>query len=90
MDDDGFMDRALETASRGQGRTSPNPMVGAVIVKDGRIVGEGCHEAVGQAHAEVNALNAAGEVAAGPGASRKEGRRVRHLHFRRRGCVHQP
>ena len=65
MDDDGFMDRALETASRGQGRTSPNPMVGAVVVKDGSIIGEGCHEAVGQAHAEVNALNAAGEVAAG-------------------------
>ncbi len=65
MDDDGFMDRALQLASRGQGRTSPNPMVGAVVVKDGRIIGEGYHEAVGRAHAEVNALNAAGKIAAG-------------------------
>ena len=65
MDDDGFMDRALQLASRGQGRTSPNPMVGAVVVKDGRIIGEGYHEAVGRAHAEVNALNAAGNIAAG-------------------------
>lgn len=65
MDDDGFMRRALELAGRGQGSTSPNPMVGAVVVKDGRIIGEGFHEAVGRAHAEVNALDAAGKGAAG-------------------------
>jgi diaminohydroxyphosphoribosylaminopyrimidine deaminase/5-amino-6-(5-phosphoribosylamino)uracil reductase len=65
MDDDGFMSRALELAGRGQGRTSPNPMVGAVVVKAGRIVGEGYHEAAGHAHAEVNALDAAGARAAG-------------------------
>ncbi|KPJ78661.1 MAG: hypothetical protein AMJ54_02535 [Deltaproteobacteria bacterium SG8_13] len=65
MDDDVFMNRALELASRGQGSASPNPMVGAVVVNAGRIVGEGYHEAAGRAHAEVNAIDAAGSAAAG-------------------------
>jgi len=60
-----WMRRALRLASRGQGRTSPNPMVGAVIVKRGRAVGEGYHREVGGAHAEVNALRAAGPAARG-------------------------
>jgi len=60
-----FMDRALRLASRGVGRVSPNPLVGAVIVKDGRVVGEGWHHAYGTDHAEVDALKRAGEDAAG-------------------------
>lgn len=56
-----FMQRALELAAQAKGRTSPNPMVGAVIVKDGRIVGEGYHQKAGNPHAEVIALENAGE-----------------------------
>ncbi len=56
-----YMQRAIELAEKGRGRTSPNPMVGAVIVKDGRIVGEGFHQEAGQAHAEINALGQAGK-----------------------------
>jgi diaminohydroxyphosphoribosylaminopyrimidine deaminase/5-amino-6-(5-phosphoribosylamino)uracil reductase len=55
-----FMRRALELAERGRGLTSPNPMVGAVIVSGGEIVGEGFHERAGGPHAEVVALAAAG------------------------------
>ena len=51
-----FMHRALELASRGAGHTDPNPMVGCVIVKDGRIIGEGWHEHIGGLHAERNAF----------------------------------
>ena len=46
-----WMDRALRLAAEGIGRTSPNPMVGAVLVKDGRVVGEGAHLRVGGPHA---------------------------------------
>lgn len=53
---DGYMLRALEAARRGWGRTHPNPMVGAVIVEDGRIVADGFHERAGDAHAEIMAL----------------------------------
>jgi len=60
-----FMKKALELAARARGRTSPNPMVGAVIVKDGCIVGEGYHERAGLPHAEVVALEQAGELAKG-------------------------
>lgn len=60
-----FMTRALELAARGEGFVEPNPMVGCVVVSDGRIVGEGWHERFGGAHAEVNALNAAGDKARG-------------------------
>ena len=52
-----FMRRALELAKRAWGKTHPNPMVGAVIVKNGRIIGTGFHERDGSAHAEINALN---------------------------------
>jgi diaminohydroxyphosphoribosylaminopyrimidine deaminase/5-amino-6-(5-phosphoribosylamino)uracil reductase len=54
------MSFALELARRAIGRTSPNPMVGAVIVKDGRVVGVGYHRAAGKAHAEVEAIRNAG------------------------------
>lgn len=57
-----YMERALALAERGRGRTSPNPMVGCVVVRDGEIVGEGFHERAGESHAEVNALRHAGEV----------------------------
>lgn len=60
-----YMKRALELAARGRGRTSPNPMVGAVLVKDGRIVGEGFHPRAGAPHAEIYALQQAGEAARG-------------------------
>jgi len=65
MTDADFMRRALEVAERGRGLTSPNPMVGAVIVRDGRIVGEGAHLRAGGPHAEVQALAAAGDAARG-------------------------
>lgn len=51
-----YMKRALELAETAMGHTSPNPMVGCVVVKDGRIVAEGCHERYGEFHAERNAL----------------------------------
>lgn len=57
--------RALELAERGRGTTHPNPVVGAVVVKDGEVVGEGWHERKGGPHAEIVALRAAGERARG-------------------------
>lgn len=54
-----FMARALQLARRGMYTTDPNPRVGCVIVKDGKIIGEGWHERAGEPHAEVNALNQA-------------------------------
>lgn len=60
-----WMQRALELAARGSGYTSPNPAVGAVVVRDGRLVGEGYHRRAGGAHAEVEALQEAGEAARG-------------------------
>lgn len=59
------MRRALRLARRAAGRTSPNPMVGAVVVRDGRVVGEGYHARAGAPHAEAHALRAAGAEAAG-------------------------
>lgn len=59
------MRRALALAERGWGQTAPNPMVGAVVVQGDEVVGEGWHEHFGGAHAEVNALRAAGEHARG-------------------------
>ena len=56
-----FMERALQLARCGVGSTSPNPMVGAVIVCDGRIIGEGFHIRAGEPHAEVNAVNSVKE-----------------------------
>ncbi|MBU0993579.1 MAG: bifunctional diaminohydroxyphosphoribosylaminopyrimidine deaminase/5-amino-6-(5-phosphoribosylamino)uracil reductase RibD [Proteobacteria bacterium] len=63
MDDSYFMAIALALAENGCGFTSPNPMVGCVVVKDGLVVGKGWHEKAGQPHAEVNAINDAGENA---------------------------
>ena len=60
-----FLERALELAERGRGTTHPNPVVGAVVVRDGEVVGEGWHERAGGPHAEVVALRAAGERARG-------------------------
>lgn len=65
FDDIYFMNRALELARLGVGRTSPNPLVGAVIVKDGRIIGEGYHGYYGGNHAEVEAINNASESVEG-------------------------
>ncbi len=65
MTDLDFMNRALELAERGRGYVEPNPLVGAVVVRDGLIVGEGWHERFGLAHAEINALNRAEEYARG-------------------------
>lgn len=53
-----YMKRCLDLAVKGLGQVAPNPMVGSVIVCDGEIIGEGYHEQYGQAHAEVNAINA--------------------------------
>lgn len=59
--DEKYMKRALELSKKGSGYTNPNPLVGAVIVKDGRIIGEGYHELYGSHHAEVNAFRNATE-----------------------------
>jgi diaminohydroxyphosphoribosylaminopyrimidine deaminase / 5-amino-6-(5-phosphoribosylamino)uracil reductase len=59
------LDRALELAERGRGTTQPNPVVGAVVVRYGEVVGEGWHQRKGGPHAEVLALDAAGERARG-------------------------
>src|SRR5690348_13569221 len=59
------MARALELAERALGISSPNPAVGAVLVKDGRIIGEGWTQPPGQAHAEIVALEQAGDAAEG-------------------------
>lgn len=56
-----YMERALELAKKGAGYTNPNPLVGAVIVKDGKVIGEGYHEKYGSNHAEINAFNNATE-----------------------------
>jgi diaminohydroxyphosphoribosylaminopyrimidine deaminase/5-amino-6-(5-phosphoribosylamino)uracil reductase len=63
MDDEYFMKMALALAKKGRGYTSPNPMVGAVIVKNGDVKGRGYHQSAGRAHAEVNAIEDAGAEA---------------------------
>lgn len=65
MTDEKWMERALGLARKGEGWTAPNPMVGAVIVKDGQIVGEGFHQKAGTPHAEVHALAMARDQAKG-------------------------
>jgi diaminohydroxyphosphoribosylaminopyrimidine deaminase/5-amino-6-(5-phosphoribosylamino)uracil reductase len=65
MNDEQWMKRALHLAEAGRGKTSPNPVVGAVLVKRGKVVGEGYHARVGEAHAEIVALRQAGEKARG-------------------------
>ena len=63
--DDKYMKRALTLARKGIGRTSPNPAVGCIIVKNGAVVGEGWHKKAGEAHAEIHALAMAGVEARG-------------------------
>ncbi|MDU4961431.1 MAG: bifunctional diaminohydroxyphosphoribosylaminopyrimidine deaminase/5-amino-6-(5-phosphoribosylamino)uracil reductase RibD [Sporomusaceae bacterium] len=63
--DETYMRLALELACKARGRTSPNPMVGAVVVRDGQITGRGYHQQAGTAHAEIKALQDAGSLAAG-------------------------
>lgn len=63
--DRSYMARALEIAERGRGHVSPNPMVGAVIVKGDHVVAEGYHQKFGDMHAEIMALNQAGDAAEG-------------------------
>jgi len=65
MKEDTYMAMALKLARKGLGTTSPNPMVGALVVKGQRIVGKGYHRKAGEAHAEVIALGEAGEQARG-------------------------
>jgi diaminohydroxyphosphoribosylaminopyrimidine deaminase / 5-amino-6-(5-phosphoribosylamino)uracil reductase len=72
-----MMQRALELAERGWGQTAPNPMVGAVLAHGSDIVGEGWHRSYGDAHAEVNAIAAAGTRAQGA-----------HLHVTLEPCTH--
>lgn len=59
LEDSFYMRRVLELAEKGSGSTSPNPLVGAVIVKEGKIIGEGWHERAGEPHAEINAIGSA-------------------------------
>ena len=63
MNDEDYMQMALDLAAQGRGFTSPNPMVGAVVVKDGTVIGRGFHQVAGGPHAEVYALDAAGPAA---------------------------
>lgn len=63
--DDPYLSRAFHLALRGSGATAPNPLVGCVIVRDGRVVGEGFHPAAGMPHAEIFALEDAGAAAVG-------------------------
>ena len=65
MTDQEYMQRAIHLAKKARGFTNPNPMVGAVIVKDGRIIGEGYHRKCGELHAERNAFAALTESAEG-------------------------
>ncbi|SEK46696.1 diaminohydroxyphosphoribosylaminopyrimidine deaminase [Carnobacterium iners] len=63
--DEFYMKMALDLAKKGKGFTAPNPLVGAVIVKNGKVIGQGYHEEFGQAHAEVNAIASASECVSG-------------------------
>lgn len=63
MNDEHWMRKALRLAEKGRGKTSPNPMVGAILVKDSKVVGEGYHAKAGEDHAEIVALQRAGEEA---------------------------
>jgi len=84
---DTFMRRALDLARRGEGRVEPNPLVGAVLVRDGKIVSEGWHDVFGGPHAEVNALH---RVAQGlPSATRLPARlRRATLYVSLEPCAH--
>src|SRR5437867_2154372 len=64
-DDRRFLGLTFDLARQGLGRTSPNPVVGAVVVRNGRIAGSGFHRRAGEPHAEIEALGSAGEAARG-------------------------
>ncbi|MCB9476491.1 MAG: bifunctional diaminohydroxyphosphoribosylaminopyrimidine deaminase/5-amino-6-(5-phosphoribosylamino)uracil reductase RibD [Deltaproteobacteria bacterium] len=66
LDYEVLMRRALDLAARGTGYVHPNPLVGAILLKDGQIIGEGYHHEVGQAHAEINAIRAAKDAGHSP------------------------
>ncbi|MGB5848891.1 MAG: bifunctional diaminohydroxyphosphoribosylaminopyrimidine deaminase/5-amino-6-(5-phosphoribosylamino)uracil reductase RibD [Ignavibacteriaceae bacterium] len=63
--DEEYLNRCFELAAKGTGTVTPNPLVGAVIVKNGKVIGEGYHKKYGEAHAEVDALNNSTEDAGG-------------------------
>ncbi|MCT4594297.1 MAG: bifunctional diaminohydroxyphosphoribosylaminopyrimidine deaminase/5-amino-6-(5-phosphoribosylamino)uracil reductase RibD [Anaeromicrobium sp.] len=63
--DEKYMKRAIELAKKGEGLVSPNPLVGAVIVKDGKVIGEGYHKYYGGNHAEIEAFNSANDSVEG-------------------------
>lgn len=65
MSDEQYIKLTFELAAKGLGSVSPNPLVGAVLVKDGKIIGKGFHEKFGEAHAEINAINSASEKSEG-------------------------
>lgn len=65
MTDESYIKLTLEIAKKGSGNVSPNPLVGAVLVKDGKIIGAGYHQKYGEAHAEINAINSASESVEG-------------------------
>jgi len=67
MNDAHWMQRCIDLARRAEGRTAPNPMVGAVLVKDGRVLGEGWHRVAGEPHAESLALNGVTQAWPAPG-----------------------
>jgi diaminohydroxyphosphoribosylaminopyrimidine deaminase / 5-amino-6-(5-phosphoribosylamino)uracil reductase len=61
LSDESYIQLAIEIAKKGVGKVSPNPLVGAVIIKNDRIIGAGFHEKYGENHAEINAINSAKE-----------------------------
>ena len=63
--DEIFMKMAIDLARKGEGKVNPNPLVGAVIVKEGKVIGEGYHEEYGKSHAEINAFKSANESVEG-------------------------
>ncbi len=65
MNSEAYMNQVIDLALKGKGRTSPNPIVGAIIVRDSAVVGKGYHKRAGDPHAEINALRDAGERARG-------------------------
>lgn len=65
MNNKDYMEKAIELAKLGEGKVNPNPLVGAVVVKNGKIIGEGWHKKYGDSHAEVYALEMAGKEAEG-------------------------
>lgn len=82
-DDEFFMKRALALGARGDGKVSPNPLVGSVIVRDGKIVAEGWHKKYGGAHAEINAMRALKNARSAGGRGKKM-----TLYINLEPCIH--